>query len=194
MSNLLRLRPSGGAVYIFFSMKKILFFIAALSFGVGLTAQNYSKYFTQNIHEKGKLYFILPMDMEGVKENTGKAALSYDFTYLDSEERVSLLSTCSTPEAFLADSLHIVLPSGKRQSYPIEKIYNEKKRSKWNSRNRCYIDFSLWQDMYKSDEPYTLILTSSNQGKVAFKDSARRWKKKKEIVNFVQTIIEMNRN
>lgn len=175
-------------------MKRILFILATLFCIASLPAQNYNKYFTQNIHERGKLYFVFPQKMKGVKGDSKKAYLSYDFTYLDSENKVSLLTTCFTKEPFVVDSIHVVLPSGRTQSYGIEKIYNERKKGYWNGRNRCYIDFSLWCDMFQGTEPYRLILSSVKGKRIDFTFSKKSWKKNKEIINFLQTLIEMNRN
>ncbi|WP_288149419.1 hypothetical protein [Bacteroides acidifaciens] len=174
-------------------MKTLSFLIAALFCITGLSAQNYNKYFTQNVHEKGMLYFIFPTDMESAKENTSKATLNYDFTYLDSQDSVALLSTCSTKNPLLIDSLHVVLPSGKQRSFPVERIFNEKKKNKWNSRTRCNIDFALWEEMYKNEQAYTLVYTSRSNTSLAFTDSPRKWKKNKNIIHFIQSLIAMNR-
>ena len=172
-------------------MKRILFF-ALLCCALGVSAQNYGNSYFMNVHKEGKLYFVKEMKM--AHHGGAKARkLRYDFTHIDARDNVSITATCYTKGMINIDSLFVLLPDGRKFGYPIEKIYNEKKRFTWKNRFRAYIDSALWFEMYKSEEPFVIVVGSKNQEDVFFKDSAYSWKKRKKKMIFIQDLVELNR-
>lgn len=172
-------------------MKNLLFLLFVFCATVA-GAQTYSNSFYMNIHEEGKLFFIKEMKMSHFAGAKAKK-LRYDYTHIDARANASITATCCTKEMTNIDSLFVVLPDGRKYGYPVEKIYNEKKKFTWVNRFRAYLDSSLWFDMYKCEEPFTIVVSSKNNEDIQFKDSKSDWKKNRKKMQFIHELIEINK-
>lgn len=160
-----------------------------------LGAQNLKGFYVQKIHTDGLLYFVYPQKMAGMKENMKlcRGPLSYDYTYLDARDSVTLLVTVETYAVFSADSLFVSLPDGSRHACAAEMIYCEPHKNAWRCRLRCMLPYGTWEQMYR-DKPFTLTLFSAKGGvSLCFKDKAGAWSKVCARFARLQEMIRLNR-
>lgn len=145
-----------------------------------------------NIHQEGKLYFIYETEMPSCEGKRMKS-LRYDYTHIDSHDKVSMLATCSTDRAVKVDSLYITLPSGAKCGYKVESIYNEADRKGWHHRFRCEIERDAWFELYKTEQPFIIELHLTDGTTILYKDSERQWQKTRDKMLFIQDVILLNK-
>lgn len=172
-------------------MKRVLFLVFMCS-TLCASSQTYSNSFFMNVHGEGKLFFVKEMRMAHAGGAKARK-LRYDYTHIDARDNASITATCYTKGMTNIDSLFVLLPDGRKFGYPIEKIYNEKKRFTWKNRFRAYIDSSLWFEMYKFEEPFTIVVGSKNNDDILFKDSQSTWKRRQKKMLFIQSLVEINK-
>lgn len=173
-------------------MKRVflLFFVVILA--AGAVAKNLNKAFLTNIHQDGKLYFVYESEMASC-DGRGVKSLRYDYTHIDSYDKVDMLATCSTDMPTKVESLCIVLPSGERLEYKVESIYNEAKRKVWLNRFRCEIKRDVWFDLYDTEQPFIVELRMTDGRVMTYKDSERDWQKSRDKMLFIQELINLNK-
>lgn len=165
-------------------MNKIL---SILVFWVSFTyinAQDITKFYKQSIHTEGLLYFVYPQKMsikKGESSNICKKDLSYDYTYLDSRDSVTILMTIATSVPYKPHCIEITYNSGTQKSSVSgnsEILYVESQKKNWITRVRTTIGYNEWVNMYKSPIPITVSFSSDTDiQKIEYMDSQKRWKK-----------------
>lgn len=168
----------------------LLFFVVILA--TSAVAKNFNKAFLMNIHQDGKLYFVYETEMASCG-GKGVKGLRYDYTHIDSDDKVSMLATCTTDNPTKVDSFFIVLPSGERLEHKVEIIYNEASRKGWQNRFRCEIARDVWFDIYESEQPFAVEVHMMDGSVITYKDSERNWQKSRDKMLFIQKIIELNK-
>lgn len=174
---------------------KRLFFVLILFAYFPLGAQNLKGFYVQTMHPEGLLYFVYPQKMTELKGESKlcRGPLSYDYTYLDARDSVTLLFSVESNAAFSADSLFVELPDGGMHAYAIEMIYCEPHKNAWRCRLRCVLHYDEWEQMYRT-EPFTLTLFSVKDGtRVSFKDKSSVWSKVRARFARLQEVIRLNR-
>lgn len=159
--------------------------------------QELGGFYKQSIHPEGLLYFIFPQQMPASKnrKSIGKKALSYDYTYLDSRDSVTLLMTMNTTEPFIPDSL-IISENGKN---PIIKrnltiLYVEAKGKHWVARTKAQMAFEEWIYLYSCKTPPQYIFTSKEKAlSLIYSNNERNWKKISGKFQKIQELIKINR-
>lgn len=175
-------------------MKQLLFVIL-LSVCLPLGAQNLKGFYVQTMHPEGLLYFVYPRNMAVLKGESKlcRESLSYDYTYLDARDSVTLLVSVETNVAFSADSLFVDIPDGSRCAYATELIYCEPHKNAWKCRLRCVLPYDKWEQMYRAT-PFTLTLFSMKDNtSVSFKDKSGVWSKVRARFARLQEVIRLNR-
>lgn len=161
---------------------------------LSLTAQKKNKFYRQSPYSEGTLYFVNPQSMPEVKGNKMYCTkpLSYDYTYLDGRDSVTLLMTIVTKKMYKPDHLQITGPIEKQ--YPIELLYCEMDKKAWKSRLSCLISYEDWKKMYRAAAPFVLELHSEN-GEVQprFSDKPRGWEKLCEDYIRLHDLIDLNK-
>lgn len=175
-------------------MKRLYFFVILLA-GLPLGAQNLKGFYVQKMHPDGLLYFVYPQKMPEVKGGVKlcRGPLSYDYTYLDARDSVTLLVSVETNKAFRADSLFVDLPDGSRYACATEMIYCEPFKNIWKCRLRCVLPYGKWEQMYRT-EPFMLTLfTVKDNVRLCFKDKPGVWSKVRARFARLQEMIRLNR-
>ncbi len=159
-------------------------------------AQSLKDFYIQALHAKGKLYFVLPQKMNVAKEvkNFCAKSLSYDYTYLDSSDSVSILMTVTTNDVFKADSMIVSLSERTTMRYGVEIIYINPLKRGWESRVSCKITENDWQEMYQGEQPFKITFFSSGSSiRPAYLDKPSKWKKISSKFLKLQEMIRINR-
>lgn len=172
-----------------------LFLVIVLFMALPLGAQNLKGFYVQKIHPDGLLYFVYPQKMAELKGDMKlcRGALSYDYTYLDARDSVTLLMTVETNAVFSADSLFVDLPEGVRYACAVEMIYREPWKKAWRCRVRCVLTYDLWERMYKA-RPFTFTLFSAEDHvALCFRDKAGAWPKVRARFGRLHEMIRLNR-
>lgn len=172
-----------------------LFFVIVLFMALPLGAQNLKGFYVQKIHPDGLLYFVFPQKMAELKRSMKlcRSPLSYDYTYLDARDSVTLLVTVETNTVFGADSLFVDLPDGARYACKVEMIYREPRKKAWRCRARCMLPYDVWERMYKA-QPFSLTLFSvQDHVALCFRDKSRTWSKVRACFGRLQEMIRLNR-
>lgn len=165
-------------------MNKILSILVFLVSFTYINAQDITKFYKQSIHTEGLLYFVYPQKMsikKGESSNICKKDLSYDYTYLDSKDSVTILMTITTSVPYKPDCIEITYNSGTQKSSVsgnTEILYVESQKKNWITRVRTTIGYSDWTNIYKSPTPITVSFSSdTDKQKIEYMDSQKRWKK-----------------
>ena len=168
-------------------------FISAITliFTLGIYAQDYSKHYVMNTCDKYRIYYTYSKYMD--KNCKGVKDLDYDFTYVDTDDYISMLATCSSLDYTKVDSMLIILPNMECGKFALENLYYEKKNKYWNNRFKCIIPYDFFMKMYENESAYTLRLEAGNSVSLEFKDKPKKWEKRRDTYRFVQTIININR-
>lgn len=166
----------------------LLYIFLLLSFSV--YSQSYNKSFIMNVTQEGNLYFIYDLKMKSQTEDV--KSLEFDYTFVESRDYVTLTATCISKNSVILDSLSLLLPTGCKYSNAVDKIYTERK-SQWQTRFNCNIDYDFWLKMYDSDTPFQLVLQDKNGVQIIYEDSKKGWKKNKKKMQSIQEVISVNR-
>lgn len=128
----------------FSTMKRLFVFFSLLSC-VGGSAQDMKNFYRQAGHDEGTLYFVLPREMAccGAKPGGFSGSLSYDYTYLDARDSVTMLMTVATDGIFEADSVCFETVQGAF-GFGVEPIFRMAGKREWQSRLRCVVPYGLW--------------------------------------------------
>lgn len=175
---------------------KRLFYLAILWVCLSAEAQDLKKFYIQTLHAEGMLYFVFPQKMPEVKEGKRgcREDLSYDYTYLDARDSVSLLMTTFTEPIFNADSVRIGFPSGEQKAIATEMIYCQSTQKGWECRLRCTLHYNDWLRMYHGAQPFTLTLAAKGSDwQPCFGDKPGKWAKLSTRFIRLQEIIRLNR-
>ena len=175
---------------------KQLFCIVTLLLCLPMTAQNLGKFYKQALHSEGSLYFVLPQEMSELKIGKEQCCkpLSYDYTYLDARDSVTLLMTTVTKSLFKADSLSISFYVGEQRSYVTELIYCKSVKRGWECRIHCVLPYNDWKLMYQGAEPFTFTLFSKeNNSRLSFSNKSGKWSEISTKFVRLQDIIRLNR-
>ncbi len=174
---------------------KRLFVLFSLLSCVGASAQTMKNFYRQAKHDEGTLYFVLPREMACCEAKPREVAgsLSYDYTYLDSRDSVTVLMTVTTGWAFEADSVCFEIARGA-WGFGVEPIYCTVGKRERQNRLRCIVPYDLWVEMYRAPEPFVLRIFSSENGvELGFSDKRKTWEKIRPYFERLQETIRLNR-
>lgn len=127
--------------------------------------------------------------MPKYEDNQMKYGMTFDITYLSGDEdSVSFTSTIVIPSPMSSDSVCIKYGANKIKAR-VEHIYCEPYKSFFISRNRYYIKWKEWKDMYENNTPY--IVDFNNGTRFSFKK--KKWEKERKIIIKIIEMIELNK-
>ncbi len=165
-------------------MNRLLSILVLIFCGACVHSQDITKFYKQSIHSEGFLYFVYPQKMSQKKSESGnisKKDLSYDYTYLDSKDSVTILMTLTTSMPYRPDSVDIKYNSGNQEnsiSAKAEILYVESQKKYWKTRVRATVGYGEWADIYECPTPMTVSFSSDkDKQKIEFMDSQKKWKK-----------------
>ena len=175
-------------------MKRILFLSFLLCWCLSMTAQRNNKFYKQSVHAEGALYFVNPQTMPEIKGNKTYCSkpLSYDYTYLDSRDSVTLLMTIVSKNIYKPDYLQVT--GSIEKQYPLELIYCEMAKKGWKSRLKCQIPYDDWKKLYHAAVPFVLEFHAvDGEVQPRFSDKPRSWKKLCDDFIRLQELIDVNK-
>lgn len=174
-------------------MKRLSLLAVVLLLGLQAVAQDMKKFYMQNLHPDGLLYFVLPQEMPEVKDarKVCLKPLSYDYTYLDARDSVTLLMTVTTNEVFGPDTLRLAGLS-QEKAFPVEQIYCDLVKKGWECRVGCQLSYADWEEMYRNARPFVLSL-SGNGICARFACKPDDWEKLRACFVRLQDVIRLNR-
>lgn len=165
-------------------MNKILFVLLLISSFTTIDAQNINKFYKQTINSEGLLYFVFPQEMSINKSKSTvicKKELSYDYTYLDSRDTVTVLCTITTSIPYKSESVEISYYNGINQTIILrntEILYIEPKGKNWNTRLRIPITYDEWKSIYSSPIPFSISFIEGKENhRIEYKDKKKKWEK-----------------
>lgn len=154
-------------------------------------AQNMAKFHVAKATEHGNLYFILPHEIS-LKAQDGVAAhkaMSYDFTYLASQDSVAMLMTLELQSAPRIKG--IALGHGAK-AFDLEQIYVKRRGKWWSYRLKAQLPLAYWRQAMLQDSPTPFVIYLENGGKVEYAYSPKKWKKRRERYEVFFTTLDLN--
>ena len=152
-------------------------------------AQNISHYYTSSFQGNNTLYFVMPKG--DFKNNKTRSNLSYDITYLTTNDTATLIFSYLNKSINIIDSIAIV------QNYKIFssrsiKLFIEPHHSKWQHR---YSSKFLFTDLFflfnQTDRPKIMIYSKLKVDELSITPSD--WKKNSAIVSKILSMIKVNK-
>jgi len=167
---------------------RYLFFLSLLFLVSANNAQNISRYYTSSLQENGTLYFIFPQS--GFGNNDSKSKLTYDITYLTTNDTATLNFSYFDASRHVVDSVSFI-GNNKRYSSSVKKIFIGTKRRKWHGRYSSKVLFTdLNSFLSLTDKPRIILYTQ--QGAVELTIKARTWKKQSSVAKKILNLIKYN--
>lgn len=120
--------------------------------------------------------------------------LEYDFTYAQRTDSVSMLLTVVLKEPVKMQQISIVNDNLSVSSAP-ETIYVKSVGSKMKYRLRLMMPFEEFYQIYNSPNPYTLMLSTENQGKILelmFGYDSKKWVDNSKKMRAIIELIKLN--
>ncbi len=177
----------------------LFLFLTTLLSTSPVSSQNIDKFYIQSPHKDGLLYFVFPQKMSVQKEAEYicKKPLSYDYTYLDANDSVTVLMTLFTSEAFIPEQIHISINNGSTViDRNTEMLFTEPEKGNWKIRIKTNISLEEWTNIYQSSISTPPIFSFSAQGKTfipSYQDNSKRWKKVSSKFRRLLKLITINR-
>ena len=165
-----------------------------------VSAQNIEGFYQQAAHAEGLLYFVFPQKMRnhdsGRDVNLSNKPLLYDYTYLDTQDDVTLLITITTVAPFLPDSL--VVFTGKEDlflKWKTEVLYVQTRGKQWEVRTKTQLTFDEWCAIYLLRVVPQYVFVSMDKSCMTFhQDNKREWDKIAARFRKLHNLIQINRH
>ncbi|MCC8088305.1 MAG: hypothetical protein LIO79_03445 [Rikenellaceae bacterium] len=142
--------------------------------------------------QNGNLYFIHPMNGFKSSDKNIKKDMEYDMTYLTATDSVSFIFSVYTYEVAKLDSLRIIDVNGAEiYSTGVEMIYVKPRKKYWIQRAGITVPYELLSDLYKKDEPYSIVL-HGGESEIIYKMAQGKWRSQSDMVNKIFDVIEYN--
>ena len=136
--------------------------------------------------DNGTVYFVVPQKMAKVSDSKALKNLSYDVSYLNSEDSVSFLGTVISRKFQKFTEATISAKGLPEIQADIEVIYIEPKGNKYENRLRIRISYKDFKNLYSNSVPY--VVDYGNGLRFGFKDKS--WFKESHFMNDVFIMIE----
>lgn len=173
--------------------KRILLLLWSLMFILSssiLYSQDLSKYYISYTQEEGDLYFIYPFtEYKNIQDGS---TLSFDITYLESQDSATLNFTYLTDKTFKADSLCLLL-TAQNYCYTAEKIYQDFKKKKWENRFGLKLPIGDLIQFSKSESPPSLRIISI-QSRMDYSVKQKKWDEYQSAIDKILYIIQPDEN
>lgn len=169
-------------------MRKVILLLCLCVISYLSYADSLDKRYLSYQNPDGMLYFFVPQKMAKCDGNYNKYKMEFDITYLtDNPDSVSFTSTIIINKMEKIDSVTIISGATKLKLLS-HQIYCDPKRSRYISRNRCYMTWAELKNLYSNTNPY---IVDFGQGiKYSFEQS--KWDKERSIVNQIIQLIDFN--
>jgi len=166
-----------------------LFFILFSAFlGGSLNAQKISKYYTVMSQKSGNLYYIEPE--YGFTSKKDKCDLTFDMTYLSSDDSLILNFSLIHPEIIEIDSIAF-LQDEKSISSSTQKIFIEDEKKSWEHRYASHFSMEDINDTFLQENSPRLAIYS-DQSTLIMTMKQNHWKKESDIVSKIIRMIQVN--
>lgn len=176
-------------------MMKIFFryLFVALCIGVFtpsvLRAQSMSKFYVSKSIEDGMLYFILPHKAKLLSGSADKY-LSYDFTYLTTQDSVTMLATFKSRYPQRPKTFH--LGGSRGEGYPVQAIYTNIRGKWWVSRLSCRIPISVWREAMQAKDALQFHWMLDGGEEVVYGYTGAKWQKRQRKYQVFFDILRLN--
>lgn len=152
-------------------------------------AGNLSKRYYSYMTSEGMLYYICPQKMPKMSDSMAKKPLLYDVTHLSTTDTVTISSTIWSQFPLQTDSVRIVQNGKVWRASAIEVIYVERDKNLYKTRVRFPLLWAELKELYSSNDPFILDFYHN----FTYLYPLKEWNKKKEEMNEILRIIELNR-
>lgn len=133
--------------------------------------------------------FNKPSKMRKTKASSALSDMSIDFTFTKYNDSVAVKSTHLTSLPLQMDSVTIK-SNNCLMKYPLEKLFVEPDGKRWKTRLCFYMSRHELIEMVLAEIPP--IFTFNKNDNIAYCDTEKYWKKRKEILKLMLEIIELN--
>lgn len=133
--------------------------------------------------------FNKPSKMRKTKASSAVSDMSVDFTFTKYNDSVAVKSTHITSLPLQMDSVTII-SDNYLAKYPLEKLFVEPDGNRWKTRLCFYMSRHELIEMVSAEIPP--IFTFGQTGNIAYCDMEKQWKMRKEILELMLEIIELN--
>ena len=166
----------------------LLFFFFSPFFLLRLEAQKISKYYTTVSQKSGNLYFIEPK--YGFTNKKDKCDLTFDMTYLSSDDSLILNFSLISPEIMEVDSVAF-LQNEKSISSRTQKIFIEDAKKSWEHRYTSHFAIKDIRNTFQQENSPRMAVYS-DQNILIMSMKQNHWKKERDIVSKIIRMIQVN--
>jgi len=172
-------------------MKYYFLLIAFFCISTCCVAQKIHRQYSFYPQENGNVYFIHPQKGFESKDNEAVKGLIYDITYLSGKDSASFTFSYSIKNVLQIESVQITDHTGKQvYTIPANMFYVQPKKSYWQHRASIQIPYSLLEELYRQDTPYSISLIGGR--KIQYEIKPSQWKKQSGIISKIFDVVKYN--
>lgn len=180
---------------LFIIMKRICGLVMACVAIVALCGAGVDKMFVQKHGSDGWLFYVFSQKMPAEKGAGFARNMEYDYTYLECNDSVSLLSTIKTKLSRRPVSA-VISFCDSVYTAPCEMIYARPKGNDFVYRIRVALPFPVWDGMYRCERPFSIRYIfaddRSNELECRFAYPAGKWNSNREKMLKIIEAVKFN--
>lgn len=147
-----------------------------------------SNKYVQRQDESGWLFYLFSQKMTSTEK--GIKNMEVDYTYLESTDSVTILSTVTLPESYRLGNCSIT-SCGQTNDYTLKLIYMRPEGKKFVYRLEAVIPFNRWEEMFNCGSPF--VITYNFEGRSCpFSYPESKWDSKRKPYREIIEIIKFN--
>ncbi len=150
--------------------------------------------YVQKRGEQGWLFHIFSQKIPRSSDRQESKSCSYDYTYLEQTDSITILSTITLPYAGKPSDMTISY-CGTKYGHTATTVFVKPSKNGYEYRLKSAIPFEVWDSIYSCSEPFILKFSFEADGtkkSVEYRYSDKKWKSQKEKMSEIINVIRFN--
>lgn len=176
--------------------KKLILLLISLFTLTGIQASSLKSMYTERRGDNGLVVFFFEKKIPTLNKTDLSSNIKYDFTYVESTDSISMLSTIITPISYRPEKIIISNCINKFEFIP-ELIYVTPKKNNLEYRLKIQIPFKEWEEIFGCPESFEIDYVFKENNKIisgSYGMKKNSWKDYCEKMNSIINTIKISTN